>query len=159
MTKKIILLKVLLGLWISLVLVACTTKEYPYHKGVTNYLNTEHNIDIENCENQIFYFLPINECTSCQETTLNIEMLKKIKKYHNLTIVIIDLNDDSKFNSDIENVNNRLLFDQKSSIYKYPTGVAKPLLLHIKKGKIIYSLQVDDPKLKTAKDYIQKYAK
>jgi hypothetical protein len=150
-------LKDILGLLISLIIVnSCNNHEnnYLYSAGIKNYLNDILKIDIDKVDNSIMYFLPINECITCSGTSLEIDMLYQIPQQKNFKLIIIGLDKYSRFFNRINSISQQTYFDNKLDITRYPTGVSKPLLIHIRNGKIDYFLKVSDQLIDKAKKYI-----
>ncbi len=155
--KKIILEKVLLLLIINILFVtSCNEKkEYKHIKGIEKYLKKEFNIELSNEKNRVFYFLPVNECVSCNGTNLELKMLQSLNPKKNILLIIVGMSHNSRFKNQIDNLNIPKIYDLNSTIYKYKSGVSKPLLLHIKNGKVNFYLKVNDLKINDAKKYLQ----
>ncbi len=158
LTKQIIISKALFWLWISFVCISCNQNKYPYEKGIAQYFNEVHKIGVDKFNKKLVYILPINECVSCNETTINLNMLNNLPIDKNLLILIVGLEENSIFKQKVNKIKNICLFDNNARIYNYQTGLQKPLLLKYENGKIKYYLTVKDTKLIGAKNYIEKNA-
>ena len=151
-------MKALLGGISIVLLISCLKSKpnYNYTKGISEYMYAIHKIQIDTITNKVLYFLPISECVSCSSTELNLKMLTELKT-ENLTPILIGVKTNSRFNTLSSSLKNISLLDKESKIYMYETGVLKPLLLHIKNGKVIHFFNVDDNKIEEARKYLIQY--
>jgi hypothetical protein len=126
--------------------------EYDYLDGLASYLENELGKDIRQIESEIFYFVNMRGCETCIE--LNLEMLSELPKLSDVTLVLVGMSE--KYGNRIDQLgdNVNILFDEHNNIRKYETGLAKPLLLHITKGKCAKYLYVTDFEIENAKEYM-----
>lgn len=141
---------------ISVFLTACfeSSTKYPYIKGLKEYMHTVHKTKIDTIKNRVLYFLPVSECISCQSTELNLTMLSE-SRIKNMSLILIGQESNSRFTNLINNLGGIKFIDKESRINYYETGILKPLLLHIKNGKVYYFLNVTDYQIEKAKKYFR----
>ncbi|MCD8412371.1 hypothetical protein [Tenacibaculum finnmarkense] len=122
-------------------------KKYKYTKQFTRYLTDIRNIKTTDLKNNMFYVLPINECSTCPSTKLNLNILAKTKPT-NLIVILIGLEEEEAvFKHKIKNLKHKKLFDNESSIYDYQTSVSKPLLIHFVNSEVINFFNISDTKV------------
>ena len=142
---------------VCLVFTNCKKKEYAYFKGFSNYMYEEHKVNISNSRDIIYYILPLSDCNSCQGTLLNLEYLSSIKEsLGNTILVLVGQTKNSRYKDFIDNLSasTKVLLDADNSIFDYQTGLGKPMLVHIKNGKVEHYLKITDFKIEEAGNYI-----
>lgn len=139
-----------------LVVFSCSNMEkYTYYNGLSKYMIDNFNIDFNNVDDTIYYFLPINRCNTCEGTNLNLKALNSLDSKKNVVVIIIGLEENSTYTQKIQNLPfETVLFDNKGLVNKYQTGILKPLLIHVNKGNCIFYLEINDPKIGKAKQYL-----
>jgi len=135
----------------------CEDGVYSYQKGFSQYMLEVHSIDLDDLEDKIIYTIPISDCTTCQSTLVNLELLNALDPGHkNLIIILAGRTNNSVYKNLIKSISSRfvILKDTENMIFNYPTGVAKPMLVHIKKGRVFHYLNIDDFKIEEAEKYV-----
>ncbi len=137
-----------------MVFVSCHTS-YKYEQGVKDYLHKVHQINEENLLDKIFYIIDVE---SCECGKYNLEALAALANpTPKLTIILVGTADyvkelQSKFQSPDVN----FLSDPQKQIFRYETGLGKPILLHFKNKQIIYHHYIIDPEIVNAIQYLEK---
>lgn len=153
-TQRTITIKVFSWLINLIILFSCTTcthiqdSGFKYEREFRDYL-----LDIfkvESTSNVIYYVFPMSSCSFCTKESLNI--LKKSKSKNVVLLLIGDIN--GKDEEEILKLPIPKLFDINQNAYSYGFGLAKPLIVHINKKKVINFFEVNDTDLKTAQNYI-----
>ncbi len=142
---------------ICLISTSCKQEGYTYYEGFRNYMTSKHDINIMNHEDKIFYILPLSDCTSCQSTSLNLELLASFEEHNDkLTVLLIGQTNNSIYQGLIKKLTPKfdIINDTENTIFSYQTGLGKPMLLHIKKGSVKYHLEITDFKIEEAEKYI-----
>ena len=148
--------KIIYACYFMLLFVACQGEKYPYLKGFQQYMLETHQVDITTNE-KIFYLLPLSDCNSCMGTTLNLEALTTMNKPNDkLCIILIGTTQREDFQESIRRLSKsyEILRDKQHAIDLYQTGVEKPVLLELTKGKVNYYLNILDGNIAEAKAYL-----
>lgn len=127
----------------------------PYFEGVATYFKNEYNLSLKDVKGEhLYYVLDLQGCEPC--TNLNTKMLLQLKDNNKLTIVFIGETGNHEFLKRVNIIKEKFkhLEDKELKIYDYQTNLAKPLLIHIKDGKCNNIMEVIDPIIKDAKQYI-----
>jgi len=117
----------------------------------------KHDINILNQQDKIFYILPLSDCTSCQGTSLNLELLNSFENSNDkLTILKVGQTNNPSYLDIIKKLTLKfdIINDMDNTIFNYQTGLGKPMLLHIKNGRVQYHLEITDFKIEEAGKYI-----
>jgi len=135
----------------------CTKDKYAYFKGFSQYMMEEHKVELSKIDDSIFYILPLSDCSTCQSTLLNLELLNSINtEKDNIALVLVGTTNISTYQNLIKKITSTYMVykDPESSIFSYPTGLAKPMILHIKNGKVIYHMEITDFHIEDAGRYL-----
>ncbi|MFT7055208.1 MAG: hypothetical protein ACJAXB_000482 [Candidatus Endobugula sp.] len=123
---------------------------FEYSEGLSSYMQRVHDFSIEKSKNQILYFLKLNSCEPCVASHLEILKSVKDKKFNLVLIGTTDQN----LSEIMANQNITIFTDLNSEITKYRTGMGKPMIVHIKNGKIIYQKSFYDSDIEMARSYL-----
>lgn len=141
-------------------LLSCERKNatsFAYKEGLFSYMEKELNLSPRTVEEGIFYFLPLESCTPCVDANLtaleNLPVNKILSPVFIFSEKSISKNDYavrcksvcSKFNC---------VYDSETDYMMYKNGIVKPLLIHLKKGKIVYVQEISNFEVEKAKEYI-----
>ena len=127
----------------------------PYFEGISSYFKNEHKLSLKDIKvEQLYYILDLQGCEPC--TNLNTRMLLQLKENKKLTIVFIGQTGNQDFSKRVTLLKSRFnhLEDKELKIYDYQTNLAKPLLIHLKNGQCHTIMEVIDPIIEDAKQYI-----
>lgn len=113
-------------------------------------------IDINKVQDRVYYILPVNSCEQC--VLMSLEMLNNIEKISTVTIVFVSSAKNKRHRDIMKQLEGKfeVLLDMTSKIYDYETGIGKPLLIHIKNGKPLFVLEIQDNQIQKANDYLRK---
>lgn len=151
-----ILSSIVLGLLV-LFPMACNTVSYPYSKGLEMYMSQEHATDLTQIDDRVYYFIPLNDCSSCKSAELNLSFLNNlVAPPANLSVVLIGSTRLPEYKESLQKLRHRytVLEDTNGTMFNYQTGLGKPLLIHIKKGEVTYYLSITDFDLETVEAYL-----
>ena len=146
-------LKIISFLIFLQLVISCNNNEaYQYIVGLSLYLETHQAISVDQVKNTVFYILPLNSCMPCTES--NINMLSFIPFKKEIKFLFVGTLDQIN-PSIIKNIcsTNRCIFDNGKIISHYETGLGKPLLIHIKNGRVYKYIYVTDSKIDEVKNY------
>jgi hypothetical protein len=141
-------------------LVSCGGQDkssFQYQEGLFSYMKEELKLEPETIEDNLFYFLPLESCTPCVEG--NLQALESLPKNDALFPVFIFSEKDISQNGyavRCKSVCNKFscVYDSETDYMMYKNGIVKPLLIHIKKGGIIYAQEISDFEIEKAKKYV-----
>ena len=156
MKTNTILRSIILGLLV-LFPMACNTVSYPYSKGLQLYMNQELAIDVTQIGDRIYYFIPLNDCSSCKSAELNLSFLNNLViPPAKLAVVLIGSTRLPEYKESLQKLRHRytVLEDPNGTMFNYQTGLSKPLLVHIKEGEVTYYLNITDFDLETVGAYL-----
>lgn len=130
--------------------------EYEYEEGLLFYLEEETNIKPNSIKNDILYITPLDGCEYCVEQNLY-NIAKNSSSDFSVLFIGKPMNQEieSIYHNVIEQFNGEIFYDKKNRINYYDTGYGKPLLVHFKEGKLVYSLIIQDDLIQKASDYIK----
>ncbi len=140
-------------LFASLLLLSCSDYKYEYEKGLRQYFSNELNISKLNSN---YYFIQVNDCNTCMGDYLNLEYLYN-HQFNNLSLVIVGNSEKESVNDLIKLLKNKykIYYSSKKSIYNYPTGIEKTLLVLAKDDKIIKVLPISDTQINDLSKYLK----
>jgi hypothetical protein len=136
---------------------ACSSNvDYEYMKGFERYLSEVHEISLKDVNNSVYYLIPLNGCDYCA-----LENMRAIISTQNKSVVPILVG--FEISKDIEDLkkellqdNRKVLFDEHSKVSKYETGFFKPIVVHVKDGKLEYYKYVTDDLISDVFNYLIK---
>jgi len=139
-------------LFTSVLLLSCSDYKYEYEKGLRQFFSNELKIDKLNSN---YYFLQVNDCNTCMGDYLNLEYLYN-HQFKNLSLIIVGNSEKERVNDLIKLLKNKykIYFSSKKSIYQYPTGIEKTLLVLAKNDKILNVLHIYDPQINELSKYL-----
>lgn len=146
-----------LFLLIVLFTISCSSfkKECKYFKGFSLYLKNTFDFEVSDIEKQIFYMLPLAACDQCLQ--VNIDMLERFDgDTSKITMVLIGTLNDAELGQRVQSLTSKFktIKDRKSKIYKYETGLSKPLLVHIEAGKCKMMKEIADNEIEYISEYL-----
>jgi hypothetical protein len=152
---------IIVSLLVVFLTLTCCQKEitYKYLPGLEMYMQDVHRTVISNTEETIYYFIPVSDCNTCQSTFLNLEVLNSlIIKKPKVVVILTGLATGEAYEKAVGLLKSKyeVLTDPKDAVNAYQTGISKPLLIHMKSGKVLYYLTVTDDKVYKARQYLEK---
>ncbi len=134
-------------------LLFCGTKEgCEYFDSMNLYFANTFNVDLAKFDKtKALYFIPLESCENCIYS--NLLMLQSVQT-NNLIIVFVGNNYHQEWDILIEELRGKYncFDDYNKEIYKYESGLGKPLLLKIKNGECLGSKSIYENDLKEIKN-------
>lgn len=145
-----------LFLLIVLFTLSCSSlkTECKYFEGFSLYMKNTFDFEVSSVDRQIFYILPLAACDQCLK--MNIDILERLNSDNSkITMILIGTTNDDELSKRIQllTVKFKAINDKKSMVYKYETGLSKPLLVHIDDGECRMMKAIAD----SESEYISKY--
>lgn len=149
------MMKIIGYVFIIFTFYSCSTNEdYPYKKGLNHYMNNNYNHDIKAFNNKTLIFIHLEYCSSCIKDALF--FLDSINlNNHKINLYLIgDPNYYTDNNDVLFKLNNKFdtFTDKDSNHYSYISGIGEPLIMDIKKGKIIKYSYINSENINNIED-------
>ncbi|MEO1516825.1 MAG: hypothetical protein AAFV95_17520 [Bacteroidota bacterium] len=139
-------------------LYGCQQEVYNYFDGFHNYMLQEHQVDVSKTKDHIYYIIPFSNCNSCQGSDLNLSLLEEQQiQQEKITLLLTGNLQQSTHRQRIRKLSNHYttIQDEGNAIDQYPTGLSKPILLHIQNGSVKKYFLINDPDIPQVKEYLQ----
>lgn len=127
--------------------------DYPYLPRLQQYLAEVHRYQIPE-EEVILYITPLDGCAYCVEQNLRV-LIRSTSKF--LVPVLIDRSYNPNYTELARQVRAKypqVLEDPGVKIRNYQTGYLNPLLVHLKKGRCVYYMEITDADITAAEKYL-----
>jgi hypothetical protein len=127
---------------------------YAYEEGIRRYMDETHDLNFSKIDNSIFYFLELSGCDPCVQQ--NITLIEKNIRVDLVPVFIGETLNAEWINiiSTVSQANQKALFDKENKARFYELGMGKPLLIHVKKGEIVYFKAIKDSMLDEVQSYL-----
>ena len=119
-------------------------KNCPYLEDFGYYMKSKFNVDVTEKGDHLYYIIPLESCIQCID--LNLGILERIKTSSHLTLILVGRAMDGTTITRVKEIGDkfRMLKDPTGLIWRYETGLGKPLLIHTRDGDCQLMESIDD---------------
>jgi hypothetical protein len=122
--------------------------------GFEQYLKDVHQTSMEDVQDNVFYIIPLNGCEFCAVENMRSILTLTDQKIIPILVGIENSIQVEKFKAQILEQRKIVLTDESSLVSKYETGFFKPIVVHIRQGKLVYYQYITDDLISDVHNYL-----